>query len=68
MNLIGEDIRTAYPNGLAYQVGTSSHGDIPFIHWARIGNLVPFAPFSTVTPAGASTYTFHSSSSVASKP
>ena len=68
VNLIQEDIRTAYPNGLAYRAGTSGNVDIPFIHWAQIGGLVPFEPFSTVTPTGTSTYSFDITFPVASKP
>jgi rhamnogalacturonan endolyase len=68
VNVIQEDIRTAYPNGLAYQAGTSGNGDIPFIHWSQIGGHVPFAPYSVVTPAGTSTYSFDISFPVASKP
>ena len=68
VNLIQEDIRTAYPNGLTYRAGTSGNADIPFIHWAQIGGLVPFDPFSTVTPTGTTTYSFDITFPVASKP
>ena len=68
VNLIQEDIRTAYPNGLAYHAGTSGNGDVPFIHWAQIGGLVPFAPSSTVTPPATTTYSFDIDFPVASKP
>ncbi len=68
VNLIQEDIRTAYPNGLNYRAGSSGNRDIPFIHWAQIGGLVPFEPFSTVTPTGTTTYAFDITFPVASKP
>ena len=68
VNLIQEDIRTTYPNGPTYRAGISGNGDIPFIHWSQIGGHVPFAPFSTVTPAGTETYALDITFPVASKP